>query len=62
MFGFGAYTEEPSQTLVITKFYLFYKVFIAQSLRVDPLVWWWAHEGRFPNVAFLAKQILRISR
>ncbi len=27
---------------------------------VDPIAWWWIHDSQFPNVAFLAKQILRI--
>jgi hypothetical protein len=27
---------------------------------VDPLTLWRTHEGQFPNVAFLAKQILGI--
>jgi hypothetical protein len=30
------------------------------STWVDPLTLWQTHEGQFPNIAFLAKQILGI--
>jgi hypothetical protein len=29
---------------------------------VDPLSWWHKHENYFPNIGFIAKQILGIPR
>jgi hypothetical protein len=45
--------EESSCTLVI-------ELFATLATCVDPLAWWWIHENQFPNVGFLAKQILKI--
>jgi hypothetical protein len=36
------------------------KLFTMLVTCVDPLAWWWIHENQFPNVGFLAKQILKI--
>jgi hypothetical protein len=35
---------------------------IPSSTFKDPLLWWLNHEGQFPNVAFLAKQIFGFPR
>jgi hypothetical protein len=54
MFSVGASIEEPSQTLVIRELSLFKRFSIPSSACVDPLAWWWMHEGQFFNVTFLA--------
>jgi len=45
MFGMETSIEEPSQTLVIGKLFLFLRLFISSSPCVDPLTWWCMHEG-----------------
>jgi hypothetical protein len=40
---------------------LFKRLFIPSSACANPLAWWLTHEGQFPNVGFLTKQILGIS-
>jgi len=60
MFNVRASMEESSWALVTTKLSLFRRLFIPPSMCVDPFVWWQTHEGYFPNVVFLAKQILGI--
>ncbi len=61
IFGVGASMEESSRALVVGKLSLF-KRFIIPTTCVDPLTCWQIHETLFPNVSFLAKQILGISR
>jgi hypothetical protein len=60
MFGVGASLEESSCALVVGELSLFKRLSILASTCVDPLSWWWCHENQFPNVGFLAKQILGI--
>jgi len=55
MFGVGACVEESSLTLVIGELFLFQRLAIPPSMCANPLVWWKTHEGKFPNVGFLAK-------
>ncbi len=45
MFGVGGSIEEYSWTLVIGKLSLFKRFSILSSSCVDPLAWWWMHEG-----------------
>jgi hypothetical protein len=54
MFGVGVSIEESSQALVTRELYLF------RRLSIPSLAWWRMHEGQFPNVGFLAKQIIGI--
>jgi hypothetical protein len=58
LFGVGALIEEFSQVLVRGELSLFRRLSILSFACVDPLTWWRMHEGQFPNVGFLAKQIL----
>jgi hypothetical protein len=39
---------------------LFKRLYITLVTCVDPLIWWQIYETQFPNVSFLAKQILGI--
>jgi hypothetical protein len=41
---------------------LFKRLFVIFVACVDSLAWWQMHESQFPNIDFLTKQILRISR
>ncbi len=52
--------EESSCALVVGERFLFKRLSILAFTCVDPLSWWWCHENQFPNVGFLAKQILGI--
>jgi hypothetical protein len=60
MFGVGASMEESSYALVVGELSLFKRLSILASTCADLLFWWWCHENQFPNVGFLAKQILGI--
>jgi hypothetical protein len=60
IFSVGASMEETSCALVVVELSLFERLFISLVTCVDPLAWWWIHETQFPNVNFLAKQILGI--
>ncbi len=62
MFRVGASFKESSRALVTKESSLFMKLSIPSSASKDPLIWWHNYEGQFSNVAFLAKQILGISR
>lgn len=46
--------------MVVGELSLFRRLSIPSSACADPLAWWLMHEGQFPNVGFLAKQILGI--
>ncbi len=56
----GASTEEFSRSLVTGELYLFKKLSILSFACANPLAWRLTHEGQFPNVGFLVKQILGI--
>jgi hypothetical protein len=60
MFDVGASIEESSRALVTIKLSLFKRLFVLPFIYGDPLAWWCIHEGQFPNMGFLAKQILGI--
>jgi hypothetical protein len=60
MFSVGASMEESSQTLVIKELSLSWRLAILPPIRVDSFAWWKTHEGQFPNVSFLAKQVFGI--
>jgi hypothetical protein len=62
MFSVGTSMEEFSCVLVVGKLYLFKRFFIPTFVCVDFLSCWQCHENQFPNVGFLAKQILGILR
>jgi hypothetical protein len=50
------------EVLVVRELCLFRRLFVISTACVNPLVWWCIQEIQFPNVDFLAKQILGISR
>jgi uncharacterized Tic20 family protein len=60
MFGVGASMKEFSQALVIGELFLFRRLVIPLLMCANPLIWWKTHEGQFPNVGFLGKQVLGI--
>ncbi len=60
VFDVGTSMEESSQTLVTIELSLLWRLYIPPTTHVDPFALWWTHEGQFPNVTFLAKQILGI--
>ncbi len=60
IFGVNVSIEESSYVFVVGKLYLFKRLFIIPTACVDPLALWCIHEIQFPNVGFLAKQILGI--
>jgi hypothetical protein len=62
MFKVGTPFKESSRALVTKESSLFMKLSIPPSASKNPLVCWHNYEGQFSNVAFLAKQILSISR
>jgi len=57
-FGVGVSIEESFSALVTWELSLFRRLFIPSFACADPLAWWQMYEGQFPNVGFLAKQIL----
>jgi len=60
MFGVGAFVKESSHALVIGELSLFRRLVVPLSMCANPLIWWKTHEGQFPNVGFLGKQVLGI--
>jgi hypothetical protein len=50
------------EVLVVRELCLFRRLFVISTACVNPLVWWCIQEIQVPNVDFLAKQILGISR
>jgi len=48
------------EVLVVRELCLFRRLFVISTACVNPLVWWRIQEFQFPNVDFLAKQILGI--
>jgi hypothetical protein len=59
-FCVGTSMEKTSCAFVVGDLSLFMRLSISFVTCVDPLAWWWIHETQFPNVSFLAKQILGI--
>ncbi len=62
MFGVGAFMEKNSWALIARELFLFWRLAISPPMCVDPFTWWKIHEGQFPNVGILAKQVLGIPR
>jgi hypothetical protein len=60
IFGVNVSIEKFSYVFVVGELYLFKRLFIVPIACVDPLACWCIHETQFPNVGFLAKQILGI--
>jgi hypothetical protein len=60
MFGVGAVVEKPSHALVTRELFLFQRLVIPPPMCSNPVAWWKTHEGQFPNVDFLTKQVLGI--
>jgi hypothetical protein len=58
MFRIGESVEESFRTLVIRELSLFMRLSIPSSPFEDLLVWWYNHEGQFPNVAFKPNKFL----
>jgi hypothetical protein len=62
IFGDGVFIEKSSRAFVTRELSLFRRFPTLQAACNDLLAWWHINEGQFPNVAFLAKQILGIPR
>jgi hypothetical protein len=60
MFGVGAVVEKPSHALVTMELSLFQRLVVPPPICSNPVTWWKTHEGQFPNVDFLTKQVLGI--
>ncbi len=60
MFGVGASMEKISWALITRELFLFWRLAIPPPMCVDPFAWWKTHEGQFPSVGILAKQVLGI--
>ncbi len=60
MFGVGASMEKNSWALITRELSLFWRLDIPPPMCVDPFAWWKTHEGQFPSVGILAKQVLGI--
>ncbi len=60
IFGVGASMEESSHVVVVGELSLFMRLLVSPITCFDRLAWWRIHETPFPNVSFLAKQILGI--
>jgi hypothetical protein len=60
IFRGNASIEETSCAHVVAELSLFKRLFISLATCVDLVAWWQIHETQFPNVNFLAKQILQI--
>jgi hypothetical protein len=60
IFGVNVSIKESSYVFVVGELSLFKRLFIVLATCVDPLTWWCIHKTQFPNVGFLAKQILGI--
>jgi hypothetical protein len=52
--------EEISEVLLVSEFSIFCCVVVLEEGVAKPLTWWKDHANKFPNVAFLARQILGI--
>jgi hypothetical protein len=55
-------TKEVSGTLFVFEWLMFSHVVMVKEEVVKPLIWWEHNALRFPNVAFLAQQILGVPR
>jgi hypothetical protein len=53
-------TQEAIEGLLKVGLSLFYSLHVKNVDPIDPLMWWATNESRFPNMGFLAQQILGI--
>ncbi len=60
LFGESTSTKEANEDLLKFELFLFCRIVISKEDLQSPLVWWKTHEPQFPNVGFLARQILGI--
>jgi hypothetical protein len=60
IFGAQASAEEVILAQLKSELSLFRRLHVADGECDGPLLWWREHEKEFPNVAFLARQILGI--
>jgi hypothetical protein len=60
LFGKPTSTKEASEDLLKSELFLFCRIVISKEDLQSLLVWWKTHEFQFPNVGFLARQILGI--
>ncbi len=62
MFGVGASMEKNSWALINRELSLFWRLVILPPMCVDPFASWKTHEGQFPSVGILTKQVIGIPR
>jgi hypothetical protein len=60
LFGALASSEEANESLLKFELFLFQQVVILEDDLKDPLASWKKHECQYPQVGFLAQQILGI--
>jgi hypothetical protein len=60
LFGVVTSIQEATKGLLKAKLFLFHIFHMENVDSLDPLMWWTTNESRFPNVGFLARQILGI--
>ncbi len=60
LFGELASIEEVNEGLLESELSLFCRIVVLEEDLKSPLAWWKTHESQFPNVGFLARQILGI--
>ncbi len=61
LFGAITSTQEATKGLLKVELSLFHKFHVENVDSFGPLMWWATNEFRFPNVGFLAQQILGIT-
>ncbi len=60
LFGSTSSTQEAIESLFKVELFLFRKFNVENIDGLDLLIWWSVNESRFPNIGFLAQQILGI--
>ncbi len=55
LFGLIASTQEAIENLFKVELFLFRKFNVENIDGLDPLIWWFVNEARFPNIDFLAQ-------
>jgi hypothetical protein len=61
LLGAVASTQETTEGLLKAESSLFHRFHVENVDSLNPLMWWATNESRFPNVDFLAQQILGIT-
>ncbi len=62
IFDLVSSNEATLQGLLNNKLSLFHHLHVKFEHCLLPLTWWKSHELQFPNISFVAKQLLRMSR